>query len=227
MRVFSQQVEPSFTSPLLAGVCVSPKQLGGGGGGETGKQRKNKSMRHAAESVKKRCLCHKPHHGGGSRNERLMGDPSHMAYVFLGRRRPRQLYKKRTREEVTVQVKIDQDEACVCVRVVGRTTLDRSSNMLLYRENTVLTCSPPAPSLAEEPWMDEASAAPPEDAFSLLGASLLLSVNTRASSCCRASCGAHRTNTGAVSLVHEQQEMENAAFQRRVDSCSLVSCATR
>lgn len=37
----------------------------------------------------------------------------------------------------------------------------------------------------------------------------------------------NRTNIGEDSLVHEQQEMENAAFKRTVDSCSLVSCATR
>ena len=90
-----------------------------------------------------------------------------------------------------------------------------------------LASSPLAPRLEDEPWLWEVSAAPPEDAFSLLHASLLLSAITRASSCCRASCGAHRTNTGEVGLVHEQREKENAAFQRRVDSRSLVSCVTR
>ena len=125
---------------------------------------------------------------------------------------------------------------CVLVRVVRRTTPGRSTNTqqrcggygyYTVSKNVWLTSSPLAPRLEDEPWLWEVSAAPPEDAFSLLHASLLLSAITRASSCCRASCGAHRTNTGEVGLVHEQREKENAAFQRRVDSRSLVSCVTR
>ena len=113
---------------------------------------------------------------------------------------------------------------CVLVRVVRGMTPGRSTNTqqrcdgygyYTISKNVWLTSSPLAPRLEDEPWLWEVSAAPPEDAFSLLCASLLLPVNTRASSCCCASCGAHRTKPGKLVWCRSNKRWKTPHFNER------------